>query len=55
MIKAKEYSRRTYCDEFDNTVNDDNQKDDVVLLLAMTTKKYVQRGSKNCLLLTKII
>ena len=23
MIKAKEVSRRTYCDEFDNTVNDD--------------------------------
>ena len=25
MIKAKEVSRRTYCDEFDNTVNDDIQ------------------------------
>ena len=23
MIKAKELSRRTYCGEFDNTVNDD--------------------------------
>ena len=23
MIKAKEVSRRTYCDEFDKTVNDD--------------------------------
>ena len=25
MIKAKEVSRRTYYDEFDNTVNDDIQ------------------------------
>ena len=25
MIKAKEVSRHTYCDEFDNTVNDDIQ------------------------------
>ena len=25
MIKAKEVLRRTYCDEFENTVNDDIQ------------------------------
>ena len=25
MINAKEFTRRTYCDKFDNTVNDDIQ------------------------------
>ena len=54
MINEKEISRRTYYDEFDNTVNDDIEWDDVALVVVMTTKNYVQRGLKNCLLLTKI-
>ena len=55
-IKAKEVSRHTYCDEFDNTVNDDIQWADVavVVVVVTITKKCVQRGWKYFLLLTKI-
>ena len=53
-IKAKEVSRHTYCDEFDNTVNDDIQRVDVAVVVVTRTKKCVQRGWKNFLLLTKI-
>ena len=38
MIKAKEVSRRTYCDEFDNTVNDDIQWADVAVVVVTITK-----------------
>ena len=38
MIREKEVSRRTYCVEFDNTVNDDIKGDDVALVVVMTTK-----------------
>ena len=38
MIKAKEVSRRTYCDEFDNTVNDDIEWDDVAIVVVVTKK-----------------
>ena len=38
MINEKKVSRRTYYDEFDNTVNDDIEWDDVALVVAVTTK-----------------
>ena len=55
MINAKESTRRTYCDEFDNTVNDDIQWVDVAVVVVTITKKSVQQGWKYFLLLTKII
>ena len=42
MINAKEVSRHTYCDEFDNTVNDDIQRVDVAVVVVTRTKKCVQ-------------
>ena len=37
-IKVKEVMRHTYCDEFDNTVNDDIQLDVVAAVFVTTTK-----------------
>ena len=54
MTKAKEFTRRTYCDKFDNTVNDDIQWVDVAIVVVTRTKNCVQRGWKHFLFLTKI-